>query len=143
MERCRQQDGILREVIERDSYGKAVMVRCHARSECMLDAYLIRKIILLREHEAGMIFQAAWLRARCGVKVIDRYTTGTPVSYEAWLDFIPESERILKEAHDVLSRAQKTVVIRVCWENKLAGGTDKIETLRRGLKRMADWWSIK
>ena len=142
-ERYQQQDGVVREVIERNINGEAIMLRSRARCECMLDAYLIRELITLREYQAGMKFRKAWLRARCGIAVADRFSAAAPVSYEESLYILSESERLLNEAYSVLTSAQQRIVLRVCTDDKLAGGTDKIETLRRGLVRLAKRWRLR
>jgi site-specific DNA-cytosine methylase len=98
---------------------------------------------ILQKHEAGMKYRMASLRARDGIKVADPYSSGGAVSYEDWLQMIPESERILKEADNELTVAQRNMIIRVCCENKMAGGTDSLETLRRGLQCLVKLWKIK
>lgn len=142
VERCHHQDGVVREIMDRDAGGGVLTVRSRARSECMLDSYAIRRLIAFRLHKTGMRCRMAWERAREGIAVTDRFGSGAPVSYEESLYGLSESERILKEAHEELSSAQWLVVARVCYDNKPAGGTDKIETLRRGLNRLADFWKI-
>ena len=142
VERKRQLGGTTKEVIDRDVSGRVYMMRYCARTECMLDAYLIQKKIPVDMHEAGMKYRKAWLRARCGVKVTDRNTVSAPVGYEESVNIVYESERILREADGVLTLAQRRMIIRVCCEDKKAGGTDALETLRRGLVELMDLWCI-
>lgn len=141
VERCQQLGGIVKEVVDRCVDDKVYIVR-HRAIECMLDAYLLRKLIEKHEHKAGMRYRMAWLRAREGIRVSDRLSSGAALSYENSLLIIPESERILKEAHKVLTKAQKPLIMRVCVDSKVAGGTDSLETLRRGLQRLAIQWRI-
>ena len=141
-ERCNQLGGIVTEVIERDANGKAFVMRYAAYAECMLDTYLLRGLIDKVEHVAGMRYRIAWLRAREGLKISDRFSGGVPISYEDSLHIIPESERILKEAAEELTPAQKAMVMRICVDNATVGGTDSRETLCRGLRKMAKRWRL-
>jgi hypothetical protein len=143
MERRRQLGGTVREVLDRDAGNKVSMLRHRSRVECMLDAYLLSGHISLQEHEAGMKYRKAWLRAVCGIKVRDRYSLNVCVCYEDSLNLIHESERLLKQADETLSKAQRSGVVRVACDDKKAGGTDKIETLHRGLERLIDLWKIQ
>jgi hypothetical protein len=143
VERRRQLGGTVREVLDRDAGGKATILRHKDLMECMLDAYFLSKHISKQELEAGMKYRKAWLRARHGIKVSDPSSLHVPVSYEDSLNLVFESERILKQADGVLSTAQRNAVIKVAGEDKRAGGTDMIETLGRGLERLARRWGIR
>jgi len=140
----RQLGGTLEEVIDRDVRGKALSLRHRLRVECILDAYLLRELIEKEEHRAGMRYRLAWQRARDGLKVRDRFSSGkAQLNYTDSMRVIEESERILKEADEVLSSAQKALVLRVCCENARAQGSYNLETLRVGLSRMAVKWKYR
>ena len=53
-----------------------------------------------------------------------------------------KSEQILLAAYATLSPAQKAIVISVCGHDHWAGGTYKIQTLRRALERLAELWKL-
>ncbi len=143
MERCQHLDGVSREAVDRDASGKVYVWRFRGRSECMLDAYLMRQLIMLQQHEAAMRYRIAWLRAREGIRVADPYSSGYANNYEASLEILPESERILREADQALTVKQRNMIKRVCCDNKMAGGTDCLETLRRALDRLVQLWRIR
>lgn len=143
VERCQHSDGVAKEIVDRDATGKVYMWRYRARSECMLDAYLVRKLIELEQHQAGMKYRIAWLRAREGIRVSDPYSGGAHASYEDSLQIIPESERLLREADQAMTAKQRDMVRRVGCDDKMAGGTDCLETLRRALDRLVRLWRIR
>ena|GEM_PF-1950620 len=145
-ERCRQLGGVTTEIIDRDSSGKASMKRHRVRIECMLDYYFIEDRIDEAEYRAGMKFRQLYLRVVHKIKMTN---LSNPYLMEAHRAD-PEgatlaglySERLLYEAYDVLSPEQQSVVRRVCGYDEYAGGRAKIQTLRRGLKKLADHWSL-
>ncbi len=137
----RQLGDTIEEIIDRDVSGHILLVRHRLRVECILDAYLLRLLIEREEHRAGMRYRLAWQRARDGLKVRDRFSSGkAQLNYTDSMRVIEESERILKEADEVLSASQKALVLRVCCENGKAQGAYNLETLRVGLARMAVRW---
>ena len=108
----------------------------------MLDAYLIKEQIDKAAHEAGMRYRTCWLRAVEGKNVLERGDSGRALSYEETLDIVPQSRRLLSEADDILSPAQKKIILRVCCDDRRAGETDALETLRRGLERLVKLWKL-
>lgn len=141
MERGLQSGGIITEVIDRDLRGNPFLKRDRARCECVLDDYLYRLILTPSEHEAGMKFRRAYLRGVCRVMVEDPNGGGEYDPDMAML-IVPISEEILREAYKVLTKAQKEIMIRVCGHGEWAGGTDKLETLRRALERLVTLWKL-
>ena len=141
MERRRQLGGVVAEVIDRDLRGNPFMKRDRARCECVLDDYLYRLLLTLSEHEAGMKFRCAYLRGVCRV-MVDDPGTGGEYDPEMAMLIVPISEEILREAYKVLTKAQKEIMIRVCGHGEWAGGTDKLETLRRALERLVTLWKL-
>ena len=139
-----QLGGTIEEVIDRDVHGHVLLVRHRLQVECILDAYLLRDLIEQEEHRAGMKYRLAWQRARDGLKVRDRFSSGKArLNYTDSMRVIEESERILKEADAVLSSSQKALILRVCCENERARGSYNLETLRIGLARMAENWKSR
>lgn len=144
VELCRQVGGTIEEIIDRDARGKVLTLRHRHKVECMLDACLLKLWIEKEEHRAGMKYRLAWQRARDGLKVRDRFSSGRArLNYTDSMRVIEESERILKEADAVLTPAQKAMIIRICCENKRPGSTDAIETLDRGLRNMSKRWKYR
>ena len=143
MEFCRQMGRTIEEVIDRDVRGKILTLRHRLYAACMLDAYFLRGLIETGEHKAGLRYRLAWLRARDGLQISNPYLVGRALNYTDSMRVIPESERILKEADAKLTPAQKALVIKVCCENRKAGGQDKIDTFGRGLASMAKLWGYR
>lgn len=141
MERCQQWGGVVTEVIDRDLRGNPFLVRDRARCECVLDDYLYRLILTPSEYEAGMKFRRAYLRAVCRI-MVDDPNGGGEYDPEMGMLIVPISEEILRAAYKALTKAQQAIVIKVCGHGEWAGGTDKLETLRRGLERLVTLWKL-
>ncbi len=141
MELRAQCGGVITEVIDRDLRGNPYMVRDRVRVECSLDYYLWKGHLTKEEYEAGLKFRRAYQRAVLGLKVEDPASTGAYDPEMAML-IVPISEEILRAAYDEMSGAQKKIVIDVCGHNKYAGTTDRIQTLHRGLEKLATLWRL-
>lgn len=140
-ERRAQNGGVAKEVTARDCRGNALMVRFKAVAECPLDAYFQRGHLTEAEYKASMKFRHAYLRAILQVRVQD-VESGSRGDHEMAALMPIHSERVLKEACEVLSTAQKAVVISVCGHDEWAGGFYKLQTLHRGLEKLADLWKF-
>lgn len=140
-ERRAQNGGVAKEVTDRDCRGNALMYRFKAVADCPLDAYFQRGHLTETEYKASMKFRHAYLRAILRVKVqdIDSGSRGDP-EMAALMPI--HSERILNEAYAVLSSAQKALIISVCGHDEWAGGFYKLQTLHRGLEKLADLWKL-
>ena len=113
-----------------------------AREECVLDSYIWRGILSRSEYKAGLKFRRAYLRAVLRIKISDN-GAGSHGDHEMKALLPLQSEEILSEAYNALSLAQKSLIISVCGHDSWAGGTYKLETLRRGLQILATIWKIK
>lgn len=140
-ERRVQNGGVVKEVTDRDCKGNALTYRFKAVADCPLDAYFLRGNLTGPEYEAGMKFRRAYLRSILHVRAQDT-DSGSHGDPEMAALMPVYSERILQEACETLSPAQKTVVISVCGYDEWAGGSYKLQTLHRGLEKLAILWKI-
>lgn len=141
MERRQHAGGVISEVVDRDLRGNPFMKRDRAVAECVLDAYLLRRVITLHEYEAGLKFRRAYLRAVYRVRVEDPLGTGV-YDPEMALLIVPISEQVLRDAYAVLSEAQKRIVINVCGADEWAHGSARLATLHRALEKLTDLWRL-
>jgi len=145
-ERRHQNGGIETEVIDRNLSGAAYIKRHRAYAECVLDSYFRREYLSQAEFQAGMKFRDVYLRHVCGVKVSDNTNPfinesgGSDIEFAMMAGF--ESERILRAAYNVLSEKQRTIVRSVCGHDERASESKKIETLQRGLRKLAALWGF-
>jgi hypothetical protein len=142
MERQRQQGGVVSEVVDRDLRGNVYIKRHKARFECMLDSYRWHGNLTEAEYEAGMRFRRAYLRAVFRLTVDDPNSTSA-YDHEMAMLMVPISEQILRDAYGVITPAQQAIIVSVCGHDECAGKTDRIETLHRGLERLADHWKMR
>lgn len=133
--------GVVTEVIDRDLRGNPYLKRDRAIAECVLDAYLFRRILSHREYEAGIKFRKAYLRAVHRVRVEDPLSSSA-YDPEMALLIAPISEQILRDAYAVLSEAQKRIAINVCGADDWAKGSARLATLRRALEKLVDLWKL-
>ena len=131
--------GIIGEVVDRDLRGNPILKRDKAVIECHLDIYKYREQLSIPEYDAGMIFRKAYLRFVLRVKVEDDVQGGRSDVEMAMLS-IPYSQKLLKEAHGVLSQPQWQVVEAICGLDDTAGNSYRFETFRRGLEKLVDLW---
>ena len=145
-ERSRQQGGLDLEPVARDLRDNATQMRAKAKVECILDAYWRRCQIIDRQHEAGLVFRTYWHRAQGAPRVTTRYDLSPrfrAIDSEAPNVARTDAQRRLENALGALSKAQRAVVVAVCGMDEWAGGTDRLDTLRRGLTALADLWRIE
>jgi len=140
-ERCRQNGGVVAEVIDRDTSDKIVMQRFRAVAECTLDIYVVKGKLTIAQHKAGMRFRHAYLRAVLRLKVEDS-GSGSHGSMDMAALMPIHSERVLLEAYAVLSKQQKAVIIAVCGHDEWVGSTAKGKTLKRALERLTGLWGF-
>ncbi len=142
MERQHQQGGVKSEVVDRDLRGNVYQRRHRAVYECMLDSYHAQGNLTQSEYEAGMKFRRAYLRAVFRMAVEDE---GDSSAYdpEMALLMVPISEQLLRDAYATMTQPQQMVAIAVCGHDQNAGNSDRIETLHRGLERLATLWKIR
>lgn len=145
-ERAQQKGGLEVEPVARDLRGNATQMRAKAKVECILDAYWRRCQIVDRQHEAGLVFRTYWHRAQGQPRVTTRYDPSPrfrAVDTDAPNVARTDAQRRLENALGALSKAQRAVVVSVCGMDEWAGGTDRLDTLRRGLTALADLWRIE
>jgi hypothetical protein len=140
-ERRRQAGGVILEIVDRDSAGKALIKRHRARITCPLDDYFWRGCITPYEYQAGMKFRAAYMRAVLKLK-IDDIGGGSQGDPEMSFLAMPISEQILGKAYAILSPAQKNMVITACGHDDYLRDKDRIQTLHRGLEKLAELWNF-
>jgi hypothetical protein len=139
-ERQQKQGGIITESIHEIEAGIIHTKRGRALKECTLDHYWHLKKLSEAEYEAGMRFRRAYCYIVLHIR-IDDYSGNHGDTEMAYVTPV-YSERLLRSAYSVLSRAQKSMVISVCGHDYVAGDTYRIETLRRGLAVLAKEWKI-
>ncbi len=140
-ERHLQQGGVRTEVVDRDAYNRIIIKRQRATIECALDRYFLQEKLNENDYEAGMKFRRAYLRAVLKVKVDDS-GAGSHGDFEMATLIVIASDKLLRQAYAILSPAQKSVVINVCGHDFSAGDTYRLETLRRGLNKLAILWNF-
>ena len=139
-ERQQKLGGILSEPVHEKSGSKTYITRYRSGIECSLDHYRDAQKISLAEHEAGMKFRRAYLRAVLHIQTQD--TTGSHGDREMAYVTPIYSEHLLRKAHAVLSSVQKSVLIDVCGHDFGVGNTSRLMTLRRGLDELVELWKI-
>jgi len=134
-------DRIIKEVIDRDLSGKALITRQKIEFPTVLDRYLHHNRLSLSEYKAGIKFQHAYMRAVLKVRVEDIGGGGKADPEMAYL-VVVHSEKILREAYALLSPKQKEIIINVCGHDCFACGYYKMQSLRRGLEILASLWKL-
>ena len=134
-ERRHHNGGVVSEIIDRDVSGNILIKRYKSVWDCPLDAYLDRAVISESEHEAGYKFRYAYFRAVLGIRVADVGSGNKGDPEMAFLNPL-YSTRLLNEAYEALSPKQAAIIINVCGHDEVAGDTDRLQTLRRGLKKL-------
>jgi len=140
-ERRQQNGGVVQETLGREANDKATLKRHRARMECALDAYLLKGKITLAEHQAGMRFRQAYLRAVLKIRVEDN-GAGSHGDPEMAFIAVPASEQTLCKAYEVLTSTQKKAVIQICGHDEWGGTTRLVETLHRALEQLATLWHL-
>jgi len=140
-ERGLQNGGVVAEVIDRDTEGQILIQRYRAQHESPLDAYFLRQKISEAEYKAGVRFRNAYYRAVLKIRV-DNMGRGSQGDTEITKLGPIYSEELLQETYAAVSPAQKAAIISVCGHDEYLGDTYKVETLHRGLERMATRWKL-
>jgi len=136
--------GISLEPVDRDLRGNVRQMRAHVRVECVLDAYWTRCQIIDRQREAGLRFRDLWERSTTVPRVTARYDERTPAGGSADATArIQDAKERLASALRQMPAQEAMVTIAVCGHNEWAGGTRRLEALRRGLTSLADYWRIE
>ncbi len=151
-ERRAKAGGVVQELIPVDDpKSRAVFKRHRAAAECWLDRYALvtpkrRALLSVEEHDAGMELRRAWLFLLHGIRWAHQDSTqaecidggGAKGTLSERLEY---SERIIRDFYAArLSHAQKLVIIRVCQIDESAGDTYRMQTLKRGLQCMVEYW---
>lgn len=151
-ERRAQNGGVMQELVPVDDpKSRAVFKRHRAAAECWLDRYAMatpkrRAMLSAEEHDVGMELRRAWLFSLHGIRWAHQDSTqaecidggGSKGTLSERLEY---SERIIRDFYAAqLSIAQKLVILRVCQADESAGDKDSVQTLRRGLQRMMEYW---
>jgi len=134
-ERCRQQGGVVPEIIDRDYHDRIQVRRYKARYECVLDAYLKAKVITKAEHRAGIIFRRAYHNA-----VILRRKAYNHIGIRAMPDKPSHSDLVLREAYRTLSPHNKGAIIDICGFGHIIYDKAKIDCFKKGLEQLVLCW---
>jgi hypothetical protein len=121
--------------------GIALFKRDRAMITCQLDVYKYREQIPDPLYEAAWKYRCAFLFHVLGIKIDDMANSGRTDEISKRNAKI-HSERVLAEAHEVLSDAQAAVVRAICGMDECAGNTYRYETFLRGCERMAKRWKM-
>src|SRR5580698_4359490 len=121
-ERRLQNGGVVAEVIDRDVEGQILIQRYRALHESPLDAYFLRQKISEAEYKAGIRFRHAYFRAVLKIQV-DDLGEGAKGDVEISRLGPIYSEKLLREAYEAVSPAQKTAIITVCGHDEYLGDT--------------------
>jgi hypothetical protein len=148
-ERMRQPGGIIEEQVAVSPYTRETVKRHRASCECQLDVYRRDGKIDESEHRAGLEFRAAWLFKAHGIRTIDSTTLScidgsAPMTVEEKLKNKNWAEKTLNDAFKEasLTIGQTLVVTKVCGEDDFVGTDCDVRTLRRGLEKLARFWSF-
>lgn len=143
-ERRRKPGGIAVEVVDREAGGRVLVKRHRGRIECVLDHYYLARKLNDAQMQAALKFREAWLLIHFGA---NSTLSGNPLLARtghadpegrliAHIDLL----RWLDRACSLLTAAQLRVAQKVCGEDCFAGSADHLETLQRGLDRLAAHW---
>lgn len=121
--------------------SRVMIINHRARAECKLDMYLLRGRIDRTEHEAGMKFRYAWLNRVHRIRDINPLEPGVGMhtSFLEASETLCYSEKIIREAFEILPDAQRRAVVSVCGEDEFANHTRE---LRRGLEKISRAWRL-
>ncbi len=140
-ERAEKLGGIVERPLAYANSGGIVLHRQEAKVECTLDGYKYRSMISDEQHQAGIMFRAAYLSAARFMKVAD--PTLGPIDGN---DAAKGREKAtlarirLKEAGEALTSQQFAVVEAVAGWDTLAGNSRRLDNLRVGLDELYRMW---
>jgi hypothetical protein len=121
--------------------GISLHKRDRAMITCQLDIYKHREQIPDPLFDAAWTYRAAFLFHVLGIKIDDMAQGGRSDEISKRNAKI-HSERILAEAHEVLTESQAAVVRAICGMDECAGNTYRFETFLRGCANMAKRWKM-
>ncbi|HVY13515.1 MAG TPA: hypothetical protein VHB73_08140 [Alphaproteobacteria bacterium] len=137
-ERQRQQGGVISEFIPVGANSRVMVKRHRAAVECQLDIYLRRGNIDDAEHMAGMKMREAWQFSAQHIKTSDlALSAKTPNGGSDRGISLSRSRVVMQQGIAALTGVQQKVVMRVCCHDEVAGNSDAIKTLKRGLERLS------
>jgi hypothetical protein len=119
--------------------GMALFKRDRAMITCQLDMWKRREKMSDSLFDAAWIYRAAFLFHVFGIKTDDHASSGRADEISK-LNAKIHSERLLAEAHKVLSPAQAAAVRAICGMDEPAKTSDRFELLLRGLVVLAKLW---
>ncbi|MFY9288167.1 MAG: hypothetical protein WAO98_06660 [Alphaproteobacteria bacterium] len=140
-ERLHHNAGLVVETLSDQNAFKTRVKRYRATSECVLDYYLKHEKMNAIEYEAALLFRKHYLRAVLHVRVGES-GSGNHGDYEIGMINLLASEQQLKAAYDVLSPAQKALIIRVCGYDEWVGDSYKFKTFYRALEQLIKLWRL-
>ena len=143
-ERRRQLGGVMTEVIDRDSTGKAYIKRQRVKIECMLDYYYDKFRINDHQNMAGQKYRELYTRVNFG----SSYKVLTSPFLMADKQSDPEARMVahidcirnLTEVDMLLSPQQRDVMRDVCGYDEPCGNDARKKTLLRALDILAKHW---
>lgn len=143
--RQQHMDGLEKEVRERSGTGQPVSYGMRAKAECKLDAYWNRMLITWKQYQAGMVIRRLYLSARMQPRVTGSY--GERIEgHGDWMAAMSDAKNTLHAAIHTLPGNpvnMKGPVVLVCCDDDWAGGTRKLNALRQGLDRLAEYFQIR
>jgi hypothetical protein len=144
-ERGQHMGGLEKEVRERSGTGQAVSFGMRAKAECKLDAYWNRMMLTWRQYSAGMVMRRLYLNSYMQPRVTGSYGERIAGTGD-WLAGCNDAKKKLLDAVQTLPANplnMKGPVMLVCCDDDWAGGTRKLQALRQGLDRLADYFQIR
>jgi hypothetical protein len=140
-ERAEKLGGIVERPLAYANSGGIVLRRQEAKIECTLDGYKYRSMISDQQHQAGIMFRAAYHSAARGMQVADP-TLGPIDGCDSTKghEKATQARMRLKEADDVLTFQQYSVVEAVAGWDTLAGNSRRLDNLRAGLDELYRMW---
>lgn len=143
--RAQHMDGMEKEVRDRSTTGQPTSFGMRAKAECVLDAYWNRMQINWRQYQVGMVIRRLYLSSQMQPRVTGSY--GERIAGNGdWLAVTNDAKKTLLDAIAKLQANpvnMKGPVMQVCCDDSWAGGTRRLEALRLGLDRLADYFQIR
>lgn len=144
-EREQHMDGMEKEVRGRSGTGQAVSFGMRAKAECKLDAYWNRMLLNWRQYQVGLIVRRLYLSSQMQPRVTGSY--GERIAGTG--DWMADCNDAKKKLYDALNSVPgnpvnlRGPIMLVCCDDDWAGGTRKLQALRQGLDRLADYFQIR
>lgn len=129
--------GVVSEPVTWDKDGKSVVNRYRAVWETPLDAYKDSDLITDPQHKAGLRYREAYHKAVLSRPPIYKGLVPTPANTE-----LTKSEKLIKDAHRIISPDNKEVVVNVCGHGQMIYSERALDKLRKGLGELAISWHM-